>query len=43
MMIALSLCSQRIPRRETVATHTDDRRGIRCGQRNKQGHGSICE
>jgi len=23
--------------------HTDDRQGIRCGQKNKQGRGSICE
>jgi len=42
-MIAQGLCSQRIPRKETVAMHTDDRREIRFGQRNKQGRGSIYE
>ncbi len=42
-LLAPGLCPQRIPRRETVGAHTDGRRGIRCGQRNKQGHGSICE
>jgi len=42
-MIAPDLCSQRIPRKEAVAMHTDDRRGIRCGQRDKRGRGSIYE
>ncbi len=26
-----------------MSAHTDDRQGIRCGQRNKQGRSSICE
>jgi len=37
------LCSQWIPRKEAVAVHTGDRRGIRCEQRNRQGHGRIHE
>jgi len=43
VMLAQGLFLQWIPRKETVAMHTDDRRGIRCGQRNQQGRGSIYE
>jgi len=42
VMIAPSLCSQRILRKETVVVHTTDRR-IRCEQRLQQGRGSIYE
>jgi len=42
-MIAQSICSQRIFAKKGVAMFTSIWARVRCGQRNKQGRGSICE